>query len=113
MVALNEIQELTRRIAEQFHPDKIILFGSCATALRAVLSADVLAGSGDVDLLVILPFEGSGLRKAVEVLTRVSPDFPIDLIARRPDDAERYYSEHDPLMCGVLDRGRVLYERRG
>jgi len=29
MVALNEIQELSRRIAEEFNPDKIILFGSC------------------------------------------------------------------------------------
>lgn len=103
MVALNEIQELSRRIAEEFQPEKIILFGSHAYGTPHEDS--------DVDLLVILPFEGSGLRKAVDILTRVSPDFPIDLIARRPDDAERYYAEHDPLICEAIDRGRVMYER--
>ena len=103
MVALNEIQELSRRIAEEFQPEKIILFGSHAYGTPHEDS--------DVDLLVILAFEGSGLRKAVDILTRVSPDFPIDLIARRPDDAERYYAEHDPLICEAIDRGRVLYER--
>ena len=49
MVALNEIQELGRRIAEQFRPDKIILFGSCATALRAVPTPEVLEAPNDVD----------------------------------------------------------------
>ena len=105
MVALSSVIELSERIVKEFDPDKIILFGSHAYGTPRVDS--------DVDLLVILPFEGSGLRKSVEILTRVSPDFPIDLVARRPDDAKRYYSEHDPLICEAIDRGRVLYERRG
>ena len=62
-------------------------------------------------LLVILPFEGSGLRKSVEILTCVSPQFPIDLIARRPDDTQRRHGECDPLIRQAIDRGRVLYER--
>jgi len=54
MVALNEIQELIRRIADEFHPEKIILFGSCATALRAVPTPEVLEGPNDVDFLFIM-----------------------------------------------------------
>ena len=111
MVALNEIQELTRRIAEQFHPDKIILFGSCATALRAVPAPEVLEGPNDVDLLVILPFEGKPLDKSLEILNRVDPRFPIDLLARRPDDSARRYAEFDPLIRDAFDHGVVLYER--
>ena len=103
MVAMNEITELSRRIAEAFDPDRIILFGSHAYGTPKEFS--------DVDLLVIMRFEGSGLRKSVEILTRVSPTFPIDLIARRPDDTERRYRERDPLIREALDRGRVLYER--
>ena len=105
MVAMNHIHELSRRIAEEFQPDKIILFGSYAYG--------VPTKDSDVDILVVLPFEGSGLRKAVDILVRVSPEFPIDLIARRPDDAARYYAEHDPLICEAFDRGKVLYERPG
>jgi predicted nucleotidyltransferase len=105
MVAMNQVIELSQRIAEKFHPDKIILFGSHAYGKPSEDS--------DVDLLVILPFEGSGLRMSVEILTHVSPTFPIDLIARRPDDTERRYREFDPLVREALDRGRVLYERNG
>jgi len=103
MVALNEIQELSRRIAEHFHPDKIILFGSHAYGTPHEDS--------DVDLLVILPFEGKPLEKSLEILNRVDPRFPIDLLARRPDDSARRYAEFDPLIRDAFDHGVVLYER--
>ena len=105
MVAMNQIDELAQRIAQEFDPDRIILFGSHAYGAPREDS--------DVDLLVILPFDGSGLQKSVEILTRVSPQFPIDLIARRPDDTEQRYHERDPLIREALDVGRVLYERPG
>lgn len=102
MVAMSEVQALTQRIVEEFDPDKIILFGSHAygTPHR----------DSDVDLLVILPFEGSGLRKSVEILTRVSPQFPIDLVARRPEDT-KLPTECDSILREALNRGRMLYER--
>jgi predicted nucleotidyltransferase len=105
MVALNDIQELSRRIAEEFDPDKIILFGSHAYGTPKEYS--------DVDLLVIMPFEGHGLDKSLEILNRVNPRFSIDLLVRRPEDTERRYREFDPLIRDALDEGRVLYERNG
>ena len=60
---------------------------------------------------MILSFEGSGFRKSLDILNRVSPAFSVDLLARRPDDTERRYAEGDPLIREALDRGRVLYER--
>lgn len=103
MVAMNHIQELSRRIAEEFRPDKIILFGSHAYGVAEEHS--------DVDLLVIMPFEGKGFRKSVEILMRVHPDVPMDVVVRRPDDAARRYRECDPLIRDAFDRGKVLYER--
>ncbi len=105
MVAMREVEELGRRIAEEFDPERIILFGSYAYGAPREDS--------DVDLLVILPYEGSGFRKSVEILQRVRPQFPIDLIARRPEDTQRRFREGDPLIREVLERGRVLYERNG
>ena len=105
MVAMNQVVELSRRIAEAFDPDKIILFGSHAYGIPAEYS--------DVDLLVIMPFEGSGFDQSLEILDRVDPRFAIDLIVRRPDDTERRYREFDPLIRDALDRGRILYEQNG
>lgn len=105
MVALSAILELSQRIVREFHPERIILFGSYAYG-------NATPGS-DVDLLVVLPFEGKGFRKSLEILNRVNPDFPIDLLARRPDDTARRYKEGDPLIREALDKGKVLYERNG
>ncbi len=60
---------------------------------------------------MILPFTGKGLTKSLEILNRVNPEFPVDLVARRPEDTERRYREGDPLIREALDRGRILYER--
>jgi predicted nucleotidyltransferase len=103
MVEEQAIRELSDRIAREFDPEKIVLFGSYAYGQPGPDS--------DVDLLVMLPFEGKGFWKSLEILNRVNPQFPIDLIARRPDDTARRYSDGDPLIREALDRGKVLYER--
>ena len=105
MVELNEIRELAERIAREFDPERIILFGSHAYGTPTEDS--------DVDMTVIMPFEGSAFRQAVTILNRAKPDFPIDLLAKRSQDVERRYREFDPVIREGLDRGTVLYERNG
>ena len=60
-----------------------------------------------------MPFEGKNLWKSLEILNRTNPRFPIDLLARRPDDTERRYKEGDPLILEAIDHGKVLYNRDG
>lgn len=103
MVDEKRIADLSERIAREFQPERIILFGSYAYGRPRPDS--------DVDLLVVLPFEGKGFRKSLEILDRVSPDFSVDLLARQPQDTARRYAEGDPLIREALDRGRILYER--
>jgi len=105
MAEMGEIQRLAERIVQEFHPERIILFGSYAYGQPTPDS--------DVDLLVILPFQGRNLRMSLEILNRLNPRFSIDLLARRPDDTARRYAEGDPLIREALDRGKVLYERDG
>jgi predicted nucleotidyltransferase len=103
MVDAKTIRNLTGRIVREFNPEKVILFGSLAYGRPREDS--------DIDLLVILPFEGSSFRKSLDILNRLDPHFPIDLIARRPDETTRRYDQGDPLIREALDRGKVLYER--
>jgi predicted nucleotidyltransferase len=103
MVSMEQIAELGQRIAREFDPHRVILFGSHA---RGGSSAD-----SDVDILVVLPFEGTGFRKSLDILNRLDVRFPIDLLARRPEDVAKRYEEGDPLIRDALDRGKVLYER--
>jgi len=103
MVNERRITDLSERIVREFQPEKIILFGSYAYGQPRADS--------DVDLLVVLPFEGRGFRKSLEILNRVSPDFSVDLLARHPQDTARRYAEGDSLIREALDHGKVLYER--
>ena len=74
MVALSSVIELSERIAREFEPDKIILFGSYAYGTPKEYS--------DVDLLVIMPFEGKGFQKSLEILNRLDPRFSVDVVVR-------------------------------
>jgi predicted nucleotidyltransferase len=105
MVAQSTIQELARRIVQGFDPERIVLFGSYANGTARPDS--------DVDLLVVLPFEGKPFWKSLEIANYVNPPFAMDLLARRPDDMARRYALGDPLIKGALDHGKVLYERAG
>ncbi|MEK6675863.1 MAG: nucleotidyltransferase domain-containing protein [Planctomycetota bacterium] len=100
---MSSVLELTDRIVREFHPERIILFGSHAYGTPKEYS--------DVDLLVIMPFEGRGFDKAMEILKRIDPRIPLDLLVRRPDDTARRYAQFDPLIREALDSGKVLYEQ--
>jgi len=104
MVSFQEIAELSRQIAAGFQPEKIILFGSYAYGIPD--------NDSDVDLLVILSFQGKPFRKSLEILNKTNPKFPVDLIARKPDEAMKRYAEGDPLIREALNKGKILYEQR-
>ena len=95
MIEMSQIRQLTQRIVQAFDPEHVIRFSSHGSAQPGPDS--------DVDLPVILPFEGKSLRKSPEILNKVDPPFPIDLLARHPDDTARRYAEGDPLIREALD----------
>ncbi len=65
MVTMNQIEELGRRIGREFDADRIVLFGSHARGLAT--------DDSDVDLLIILPFEGKSVIQSVEIRMRLRP----------------------------------------
>ena len=103
MIDFKDIQALADNIIKKFNPERIILFGSYA--------AGTAGPDSDVDLLVVLPFEGKNFRKSLEITNTVNPTFSTDILARRPDDTKWRYRHGDPLIREAIDHGRILYER--
>src|SRR5258708_21690963 len=102
MIGLDGIQSLSNRIVREFKPQRIVLFGSHAYGVPRTDS--------DVDLLVVMPFKGSGLRKAVEIIRTVKPQFSVDLLVRRPQDVEFRLANNDWFLHEVFEQGRTLYD---
>jgi predicted nucleotidyltransferase len=102
MPSLNDIQALADQIAREFHPDKIILFGSHA---RKTPTPD-----SDVDLLVILPRDGkSAHEQAFEIRQRITARFPLDLLVRTTEEVEQRMRMNDWFMHDVMREGVTLY----
>ena len=96
-----EILALSARIAKKFHPRKIILFGSHAYGAPGPDS--------DVDLLVIMPFEGKSAHQAAEIRFHTNPGFALDLLVRTPDKIEERLAIDDFFIREILEKGVVLY----
>src|SRR3974390_2644865 len=74
-IPLRVIRRFARDVAERFHPDKIILFGSHAYGTPHADS--------DVDILVVMPARNQ-LDQAVRIELTCDPPFPLDIIVRTP-----------------------------
>ena len=99
------IQQMVKRIAAQFQPDKIILFGShaCGKAGR----------DSDVDLLVVMPVSGSRREKAIEIAVSLH-DIPIakDVIVVTPQDFEWRSKVVGTIERPAAREGKLLYARK-
>jgi predicted nucleotidyltransferase len=102
MVDMKKIRDLTSQIAREFNPDRIILFGSYAYGQPS--------NDSDVDILVVLPFKGKPVRKAIEIRNKVNAGMPLDLIVRTPEQLAERLAQNDWFMREIVERGRTLYE---
>jgi uncharacterized protein len=102
IVTRSLIRKYAKQIAKQFHPNKIILFGSYAYGKPTEDS--------DVDILVIMPFKGRNPEKATEIWMATRPKFPIDIIVRKPEEMKKRLAKGDLFLREITEKGEVLHE---
>ena len=95
--------EYVGRLADEFRPERVILFGS--------LGEGRATADSDVDLMVVMEGKANGMDRALEIRRRIPRSFPLDLIVKTPGEIRRGVKNRDGFICSVLERGRVLYER--
>jgi predicted nucleotidyltransferase len=101
MVEMDRIIKLSECIAREFQPEYIILFGSYAYGTPNQDS--------DIDLLIVLPYKGKSVRKALEILNKVNPSMPVDLLVRTPEQVQERLANNDWFIGEIIERGRKLY----
>jgi predicted nucleotidyltransferase len=102
MVTRQQIEDFAAEIARRYAPEKIILFGSQA---RGTANED-----SDVDLLVVMDFEGRNRDQAGAMRSTMQSQFPMDLIVRRRAELEWRIKENDFFLQDAVKEGIVLYE---
>jgi predicted nucleotidyltransferase len=101
IVALNDIQKFVADVAREFLPDKVILFGSYATGYANAES--------DVDLLVVMPKDGSGVRVAADIIRRLKPTLPVELVVRSSRQVRERLAMNDFFLREIITTGKELY----
>ncbi len=96
------IKQVCERIAERYTPEKIILFGSHAYGQPTPES--------DVDLLVVMEFEGSPIQQAIKISRELGLVTPLDLLVRTSAQVRERLRIEDPFMREIVERGKVMYE---
>src|SRR5258708_6463801 len=98
------INRIVKRIAKEFDPEQIILFGSQA---RGEAGPD-----SDVDLLVVMDVAGSKLEQRLEI-RRVLRDFslPLDILVTSPEDFAWRKEVGGTIGWPASKEGKALYAR--
>jgi predicted nucleotidyltransferase len=99
------IEEMTRRLVAEFHPEEVILFGSHAWGTPNEDS--------DVDLLVIVPYSDipptQRAMRAYRCLRGLL--VPVDVLVKTRAEVERFRHVRASLERKILEQGRALYGR--
>lgn len=101
-ISKRAISSFAQKVAKQFNPHQIILFGSYAYGKPTEDS--------DVDILVVMPFRGRNPEKATEIWKATKPKFPIDIMVRKPGELKKRLKVGDFFLREVVENGKVLYE---
>jgi uncharacterized protein len=102
MIMMQDIQSFVDRIVVHFQPEQVILFGSFA---RGDPTPD-----SDVDLLVVLHFQGKNWRMASEIRKVARAPFPMDLLVRTPGQMRQRLASGDTFLQEITQQGKLLYE---
>ena len=103
-IPMRAIRAVAKQIADKFHPDKIILFGSYAYGKPRPES--------DVDLLVIMETSLRLRQQRLEISRALSPrPFPMDVIIHTPQQVQERLAMGDLFLREITTRGKVIYER--
>ena len=96
------IDEVVRQIAENFHPQKIILFGSYARGKPRPES--------DLDLLVVMDTPLKESQQSLKIRQHLGVMFGIDLLVYTPKRLQERLDMNDWFIREVIEEGKVVYE---
>ena len=99
------IEKIVEKLRENYHPQKIILFGSYAYGSPKADS--------DIDLFVIKESTKRRFARAVEcrkILSDENRTYPMDILVYTPQEVKHRLELGDDFIADILSSGKVLYE---
>jgi len=99
---MRDIRSVVDRIAAEFRPERVILFGSH--------SGGRAREGSDVDLLVVMETRLSTVEQAAAIRRAVEIPFPADVLVRTPGQLAERLALGDSFLREIVTQGTLLYE---
>lgn len=102
MVTVEQINEIVKRVVSNYHPEKIILFGSYAYGEPTEHS--------DLDLLIIKDSDLPRYKRGREVRKYIRGlKVAVDLVVYTREEVEKWKEIKPAFITTVFEKGKVLY----
>ncbi|MBI3600315.1 MAG: nucleotidyltransferase domain-containing protein [Nitrospinae bacterium] len=102
MITKDRIDEIVKRIVENYHPEKIILFGSYAYGTPSEDS--------DLDLLIIKDSNLPRYKRGREVRRYLRGlKLAIDLVVYTKEEIQKWSDVRTAFITTAVERGKILY----
>lgn len=107
MIGRKQIEEIVKRIADNFKPEKIILFGSYAYGTPKKDS--------DLDLLIVKESSLPRYKRAREIRKHLwgISEIPKDILVYTQKEIDDWKEVEEAFVTHVVKRGKILYEDKG
>src|SRR3990172_8352303 len=100
----DELGRIIEVIKTEYHPEKIILFGSLADGAVHEWS--------DIDLLIVKQTSKRPIDRTMELFRLIRPKTGIDLFIYTPEEYDTLLKEKYSFLLSILKTGKTMYEKR-
>jgi uncharacterized protein len=100
----DELGRIIEVIKTEYHPEKIILFGSLADGAVHEWS--------DIDLLIVKQTSKRPIDRTMELFRLIRPKIGIDLFIYTPEEYDTLLKEKYSFLLSILKTGKTMYEKR-
>ncbi|MBV5338463.1 MAG: nucleotidyltransferase domain-containing protein [Deltaproteobacteria bacterium] len=105
LIASETIDAVAKAIAENFHPEKIVLFGSYATGSPTPDS--------DLDFLVVMDTDQPRNKRSLPIRLMFNPvPCAMDILVYTPEEIKKWNGATNHIVTEAFLDGRVLYDHR-
>ena len=98
------IEEIVKKLVREYHPERVVLFGSYA--------AGNPRPDSDIDLLIIKDTPDQFMKRLVTVrriLSDPKRKISLETIVLTPQEVSRQLAKGDQFIAEIIEKGKVLY----